>query len=403
MDNSTQNIQKGRALAGFGKVFSGIGVVILVAGVILSATPAIAAGVIIAVIGGTMAIAGTPNLGLTGMNTLTLGMIASFLTLSRGFTNPISQISNQFNSIVTALAGASRIFAFMDAEPETDDGYVTLVNATEENGMLAETDHHTGLWAWKHPHSDGTVTYTPLKGDVRMYDVDFAYEEGKDVLHGVTVYAEPGQKVAFVGATGAGKTTIQNLICRYYDIQKGSKILCWYDIMTMSIPAYASTDKVVIAEQAESVDLSDIVISRPEEGVPFDPAFAVDPEFDLVINDQDLGKCDLPYYDGDTLMVPLRKISEALGYKVGWDAETGAITIEDANTQKATLFSRTKEVDIAGKLNIIDLSRKIENVKETVIKNGCTFVPVDFFKEFMNDVTVDGTKITVAAQKAELQ
>ena len=118
--------------------------------------------VIIAVIGGTMAIAGTPNLGLTGMNTLTLGMIASFLTLSRGFTNPISQISNQFNSIVTALAGASRIFAFMDAEPETDDGYVTLVNATEENGMLAETDHHTGLWAWKHPHGDGTVTYTKL-------------------------------------------------------------------------------------------------------------------------------------------------------------------------------------------------------------------------------------------------
>lgn len=192
-------------------------------------------------------------------------------------------------------------------------------------------------------------------------------------------------------------------IVKLDDIQKGSKILCWYDIMTMSIPAYASTDKVVIAEQAELVDLGDLVVSPPEEGVPFDPAFAVDPEFDLTVNDQDLGKCDLPYYDGDTLMVPLRKISEALGYKVGWDAETGAITIEDANTQKATLFSRTKEVDIKGKLNIIDLSRKIENVKETVIKNGCTFVPVDFFKEFMNDVTVDGTKITVAAQKAEIQ
>lgn len=210
-------------------------------------------------------------------------------------------------------------------------------------------------------------------------------------------------------------------IVKLDDIQKGSKILCWYDIMTMSIPAYASTDKVVIAEQADLSNIvisrpeegvpfdpafgvsHDIVISRPEEGVPFDPAFAVDPEFDLVINGQDLGKCDLPYYDGDTLMVPLRKISEALGYTVGWDAETGAITIEDANTQKATLFSRTKAVDIAGKLNIIDLSRKIENIKETVIKNGCTFVPVDFFKEFMNDVTVDGTKITVAAQKAELQ
>ena len=178
--------------------------------------------VIIAVIGGTMAIAGTPNLGLTGMNTLTLGMIASFLTLSRGFTNPISQISNQFNSIVTALAGASRIFAFMDAEPETDDGYVTLVNAKEENGMLAETDHHTGLWAWKHPHGDGTVTYTKLEGRVVFDHVDFGYTPDKEVLHDITLYAEPGQKVAFVGATGAGKTTITNLINRFYDIQAGS-------------------------------------------------------------------------------------------------------------------------------------------------------------------------------------
>ena len=177
--------------------------------------------VIIAVIGGTMAIAGTPNLGLTGMNTLTLGMIASFLTLSRGFTNPISQISNQFNSIVTALAGASRIFAFMDAEPETDDGYVTLVNATEENGMLAETDHHTGLWAWKHPHGDGTVTYTKLAGRVVFDHVDFGYTPDKEVLHDITLYAEPGQKVAFVGATGAGKTTITNLINRFYDIADG--------------------------------------------------------------------------------------------------------------------------------------------------------------------------------------
>ena len=177
--------------------------------------------VIIAVIGGTMAIAVTPNLGLTGMNTLTLGMIASFLTLSRGFTNPISQISNQFNSIVTALAGASRIFAFMDAEPETDDGYVTLVNATEENGMLAETDHHTGLWAWKHPHGDGMVTYTKLAGRVVFDHVDFGYTPDKEVLHDITLYAEPGQKVAFVGATGAGKTTITNLINRFYDIADG--------------------------------------------------------------------------------------------------------------------------------------------------------------------------------------
>ena len=131
--------------------------------------------VIIAVIGGTMAIAGTPTLGLTGKNTLTLGMLASFLTLSRGFTSPISQISNQFTSIVTARAGASRIFAFMDAEPETDNGYLTLVNATEENGVLAETDHHTGLWAWKHPHGDGTVTYTKLAGRVVFDHVDFGY------------------------------------------------------------------------------------------------------------------------------------------------------------------------------------------------------------------------------------
>ena len=186
--------------------------------------------VIIAVIGGTMAIAGTPNLGLTGMNTLTLGMIASFLTLSRGFTNPISQISNQFNSIVTALAGASRIFAFMDAEPETDDGYVTLVNAKEENGTLAETDHHTGLWAWKHPHGDGTVTYTKLAGRVVFDHVDFGYTSDKEVLHDITLYAEPGQKVAFVGATGAGKTTITNLINRFYDIQSGTITIDGVDI-----------------------------------------------------------------------------------------------------------------------------------------------------------------------------
>ena len=186
--------------------------------------------VIIAVIGGTMAIAGTPNLGLTGMNTLTLGMIASFLTLSRGFTNPISQISNQFNSIVTALAGASRIFAFMDAEPETDDGYVTLVNAREENGALVEADHHTGLWAWKHPHGDGTVTYTKLEGPVVFDHVDFGYTPDKEVLHDITLYAEPGQKVAFVGATGAGKTTITNLINRFYDIADGQILYDGIDV-----------------------------------------------------------------------------------------------------------------------------------------------------------------------------
>ena len=177
--------------------------------------------VIIAVLGGYMAIQGITNLGLTGTGTLTLGMIASFLTLSRSLTNPVSQISNQFNSIVTALAGASRIFAFMDEEPETDDGYVTLVNAKEENGVLTETAERTGIWAWKHPHHDGTLTYTKLEGRVVLDSVDFGYVPDKQVLYDVSVYAEPGQKIAFVGATGAGKTTITNLINRFYDIADG--------------------------------------------------------------------------------------------------------------------------------------------------------------------------------------
>lgn len=177
--------------------------------------------VVIAVLGGFMAIYGITNLGLTGTGTLTLGMIASFLTLSRSFTNPVSQISNQFNSMVTALAGASRIFAFMDEKPETDDGYVTLVNAKEENGAIVETAERTGLWAWKHPHSDGTVTYTNLEGRVVLDSVDFGYVPEKQVLYNISLYAEPGQKIAFVGATGAGKTTITNLINRFYDIADG--------------------------------------------------------------------------------------------------------------------------------------------------------------------------------------
>ena len=177
--------------------------------------------VIIAVLGAYMAITGATNLGLTGTGTLTLGMIASFLTLSRNFTNPVSQISNQFNSIVTALAGASRIFAFMDEEPETDEGYVTLVNAKEEDGVIKETEQRTGMWAWKQPHHDGTVTYTKLEGRVVFDNVDFGYVPEKQVLHGISLYADPGQKIAFVGATGAGKTTITNLINRFYDIADG--------------------------------------------------------------------------------------------------------------------------------------------------------------------------------------
>lgn len=177
--------------------------------------------VIIAILGAYMAISGTTNLSLTGMGTLTLWAIASFLTLSRNFTNPVSQISNQFNSIVTALAGASRIFAFMDEQPEMDEGYVTLVNAEEVDGKICETNRCTGMWAWKHPHADGTLTYTKLEGRVVFDHVDFGYAPEKRILYDISLYAEPGQKIAFVGATGAGKTTITNLINRFYDISDG--------------------------------------------------------------------------------------------------------------------------------------------------------------------------------------
>ncbi len=178
--------------------------------------------VVLAIIGGVLAIQGVRNLTLTGWNTLTLGTIASFLTLSRNFVNPISQVSQQINSIAMAMAGAERIFTLIDEESEKDDGYVTLVNGTYgENGEFRESEKRTGTWAWKHPHGDGTVTYTPLKGNVVLDDVDFEYEEGKPVLHNISLYAEPGQKVAFVGATGAGKTTITNLINRFYDIADG--------------------------------------------------------------------------------------------------------------------------------------------------------------------------------------
>lgn len=170
--------------------------------------------VLLATIGGTMA--------LGGVGGMTIGTIASFLQLSRSFMNPISQISNQLNMVVMALAGAERIFKLMDEEPEVDEGYVTLVNAKyDENGELTESKERTGLWAWKHPHGDGTLTYTKMRGEVRFYDVDFGYNEEKIVLHNISLYAEPGQKVAFVGSTGAGKTTITNLLNRFYDIQDG--------------------------------------------------------------------------------------------------------------------------------------------------------------------------------------
>lgn len=174
-----------------------------------------------AIVGGGLAILGVANVSLSGVGTLTLGMIASFLQLSRSFIMPLSQVSQQLSSIVMAIAGAGRIFELIDEKWEEDEGYVTLVNVNKVNGELIETKDHSHHWAWKHPHSDGTVTYTELKGEVRFFDVDFGYNEEKIVLHNISLYAEPGQKIAFVGATGAGKTTITNLINRFYDIADG--------------------------------------------------------------------------------------------------------------------------------------------------------------------------------------
>ena len=153
----------------------------------------------------------------------TVGMLAAFLQLSRSFANPISQISQQANFVLQALAGAERIFEFLDREDETDNGYVTLVNSTTDvNGNVTESSSSTGSWAWKHPHTDGSpVTYIPLAGDIEMHEVDFGYTQDKTVLHDITLYAKPGQKIAFVGSTGAGKTTITNLLNRFYDIQDG--------------------------------------------------------------------------------------------------------------------------------------------------------------------------------------
>lgn len=161
-------------------------------------------------------------LAISGVTSLTLGALASFLQLNKSFSHPISQVSQQLNSIIMALAGAERVFSLLDEKPEVDNGYVTLVNAIEdEEGNVKECEEHTGTWAWKHPHSDGTVTLTKLLGDVKFNDVDFGYNEEKTILHNIKLYAEPGQKVAFVGSTGAGKTTITNLINRFYDIQDG--------------------------------------------------------------------------------------------------------------------------------------------------------------------------------------
>lgn len=177
--------------------------------------------VLIAIVGGALGIYKVTNISLTGVGTVTLGTIASFLQLSRNFMQPLGQVSQQLSSIVMAMAGASRIFELIDQEPEADDGFVTLVNVEKVKGELKETEKRTHLWAWKYPKKDGTVTYTELKGQVVLDNVDFGYTPEKIVLHDIDIYAEPGQKVAFVGATGAGKTTITNLINRFYDIADG--------------------------------------------------------------------------------------------------------------------------------------------------------------------------------------
>ena len=169
--------------------------------------------VLVAIIGGAIAIKGNGE--------LTVGAIATFLQLTQSFNQPIMQMSNQLNSVVMALAGAGRIFELIDTEPEQDEGYVTLVNAKKVDDEIIETEERTGMWAWKHPHHDGTTTYQELRGHIELEHVNFGYEPEKLVLHDVSLYAKPGQKIAFVGATGAGKTTITNLINRFYDVDDG--------------------------------------------------------------------------------------------------------------------------------------------------------------------------------------
>ncbi len=176
--------------------------------------------VIVAIVGGLLLLCGAPNVSVSGLP-FAISIVVPFLNMTKQFSGNVNQVSQQVNAVVMAMAGAERIFNMLDEEPEEDEGYVTLVNAREVNGQLTECKERTGIWAWRHPHHDGTVTYTRLTGSVQFNDVDFEYEKGKPVLHNITLYAKPGQKIAFVGATGAGKTTITNLINRFYDIADG--------------------------------------------------------------------------------------------------------------------------------------------------------------------------------------
>ncbi|MBZ4667640.1 MAG: ABC-type multidrug transport system, ATPase and permease component [Defluviitaleaceae bacterium] len=176
--------------------------------------------VFVAITGGILLITDVPNVSISGL-AMGISIVVPFLNMTKQFVGNINQVSHQINAVVMGIAGAQRIYDLIDEEPEQDEGYVTLVNVREENGQLIECKERTGIWAWKHPHGDGSVTYTKLTGDVRLFNVDFEYEPGKTILHDVSLYAKPGQKVAFVGATGAGKTTITNLLNRFYDIADG--------------------------------------------------------------------------------------------------------------------------------------------------------------------------------------
>lgn len=204
--------------------------------------------VVIAIVGGALGIAGVMNLSLRGAGVLTLGAIASFLQLSRSFINPISQVSQQLNFVVMALAGAERIFELLDEEIEEDEGNVTLVRVHKEGDTLTECKERTGHWAWKVPQADGSVQLVEMLGHVEFHDVDFGYTPEKTVLHEITLFAEPGQKVAFVGATGAGKTTITNLINRFYDIQKGSITYDGIDIGRIAKPDLRRSLGVVLQD-----------------------------------------------------------------------------------------------------------------------------------------------------------
>ncbi len=205
--------------------------------------------VVIAIVGGALGIAGVANLSLRGSSVLTLGAIASFLQLSRSFVNPISQISNQFNFLVMAIAGAERIFELMDEEVEQDSGDVTMVRVRfDEDGNMVECPERTKHWAWKVPKEDGTFELVEMKGDVRFEHVNFGYTPDKTVLHDISLYAKPGQKVAFVGATGAGKTTITNLINRFYDIQSGSITYDGIDISRIEKPSLRRSLGVVLQD-----------------------------------------------------------------------------------------------------------------------------------------------------------